>query len=46
LKKNQIGAGPSDLIEVIDRLKVFFDPILGMKEMINQRWIPNRGWGQ
>jgi predicted nucleotidyltransferase component of viral defense system len=46
LRKSQIGTAPNDLIEVIDRLKTFFDPFIGMKEGTNQLWVPSIGWSE
>ncbi len=46
LRKSQIGNAPKRLLEVIDQLKAFFDPFIGMKEPQSLRWIPNTGWNE
>lgn len=44
LKKNQIEATPTRLIDVIQVLKKFFDPVIHPVEKQPSIWSPNTGW--
>ena len=44
LKKNQIVDTPIKLFDVIQALKIFFDPVIHPVEKHLSRWSPNTGW--
>lgn len=44
LKKNQIDAAPTKLIDVIQVLKKFFDPVIHPVEKQPSRWSTKTGW--
>lgn len=44
LKKNQIVDAPMKLFDLIQVLKIFFDPVIHPVEKQISRWSPNTGW--
>ncbi len=44
LKKNQIEDAPKSLVDIIQVLKVFFDPIISPTEKRFSHWSPQVGW--